>query len=210
MMPSVNVLRWMNGRGWIVLSGGADDDIRGTAINRSSADGGIACVALSGAGDPLIDGIVELGAPSAYLVDLLTEDDQSIRDKLSEAGVVLIDSAPTSHDARSMLRGAAIEGIQEAYDNGAVILIEGASAAAFGTWLVEGSADSGLEWIDGAVVLDGIDQAAARARPVFDLQPSAVAIAVQRGSALALGPEGQVEAWGAQEVTIALGPAYTG
>jgi len=205
-MPSVNVLRWIDGRGWIVLSGGADDDVRAMAINRSSADGGIAVIALDGSGDDLNDDIGDLGAPSSYEVDVFTEDDESVENKIGEASVVLVSSAASADGARSALRGAAITGMLHAYQNGAVILLEGETAAAFGSWII--SAAEGLEWVEGAVILIGIQDAAARAKLILDAQPTAVALAIESGSALALGPDGQIEPWGNNQVTIALGSAF--
>ncbi|MBE2269197.1 MAG: hypothetical protein IAE80_13275 [Anaerolinea sp.] len=205
-MPSVNVLRWIDGRGWIVLAGGADEDIRAQAINRSSADGGIAVIALDGSGDQMSDDVSALGAPSSYAVDVFTEDDAALERKLAEAGVIIVSSAASAEEVRSTLYGAAISGMQQAYANGAVILLEGASASAFGSWLPTNAA--GLEWVEGALILIGMQNAAARARAIFDAHPMAVAIGIEAGSALALGPDGQIEPWGERQVTIALGSAY--
>jgi hypothetical protein len=38
--------------------------------------------------------------------------------------------------------------------------------------------------------------------------PDAIAIGIGPGSALVLGPNGEVETWGKQQVTISLGPGY--
>lgn len=206
-MPNVNVLRWIDGRGWIILSGGADDDVRALAINRSSADGGIAVIALDGSGERLSDDLGDLGAPSSYPVDVFTEDDEAVETKLSEAGVVLVSSAATANEARSTLRGAAITGILHAYQNGAVILLEGETAAAFGSWIA--SAAEGLEWVEGAVIVIGTYDVALRVKSIFDRQPSAVALAIEPGSGLALGPDGQIEPCGNRQVTIALGSAFS-
>lgn len=205
-MPSVNVLRWIDGRGWIILAGGADDDIRALAINRSSADGGIGVIALDGEGERLIDDLNDLGAPSSYAADVFTEDDEALENKLGEAGVVLVSGAASPDEARSALRGAALAGLHQAYANGAVILLEGAAAAAFGSWIAP--VGNGLEWVEGAVILIGAHDVAARAKPVFDAQPAAVALAIETGSALALGPDGQIEPWGRGQVTVALGSAF--
>jgi hypothetical protein len=206
MMPRASVFRWIDGRGWIVLSGGADDDVRALAINRSSADGGIAVIALDGTGEQLSDDLGDMGAPSSYVVDVFTEDDEALENKLGEAGVIVVSSAASANEARSALRGAALAGLHHAYANGAVILLEGAVAAAFGSWIAP--AGEGLEWVEGALVLIGVDDTAARVKPVFDVQPAAVALAIEAGSALALGPDGQIEPWGRGQVTVALGSAY--
>lgn len=210
-MPTHSVLQWLDGRGWLILSGGADDEIRAQALGRAAADGGVACVSLSGDGaqaDALLDDIADLGAPSGYLVDVFGEDDETIRDKLSQAGMIVVGGGSSSTEARGSLRGAALEGMQAAHANGAIVLLEGVSATAFGAWVIEDTITPGLEWLESAAVLTGVRDAAYNAKPIFESQPSAVAIAVMNGSALALGPDGQVETWGGREVTIALGPAY--
>lgn len=207
-MPTQSVLNWLDGRGWLILSGGDDDEIRAQALGRVAADGGVACVSLTGDPDALLDDIADLGAPSGYLVDVYGEDDETLREKLAQAGMVVITGGVSAADVRGALLGAALEGIESAYSNGAVILLEDYSAMAFGSWLVEDGVQPGLEWLAGAAVLTGVDDAAYHAKPIFDAQPNAIAIAIMFGSALGLGPDGQVETWGKREVTIALGPAY--
>lgn len=207
-MPTQTVLQWLDGRGWLVLSGDGSDEIRAQALGRAAADGGVACLSLSGDPDALLDDIADLGAPSGYLVDVFGEDDQTLHDKLAQAGMIVVVGGASGADVRGALRGAALDGIEAAYANGAVILLEGYSAMAFGSWLIEDTVETGLEWLIGAAVLTGVKDAAHYARPIFDAQPNAVAIAIMSGSALALGPDGQVETWGGREVTIALGPVY--
>ena len=211
-MPSHTVFQWLDGRGWLVLSGGADagGELRATALARSSADGGVACVALSndpGAGDRLLDDVEDLGAPSGYVVDVAAEDDQTVQAKLVEAGVIVILTDGTAESVRSALKGAAIEGIQIAYQNGAVVLAEGACAMAFGGYLVtsEGDVDPGLGWLTDALVLHGMESAAEQAKDLLAVQPNGIAVGIGVGSALALGPDGQVETWGKGQVTVALG-----
>lgn len=207
-MPTQSVFHWLDGRGWLVFSGGADDDIRAQALGRAAADGGVACLSLSGDPDVLLDDIADLGAPSGYIVDVYGEDDQSLQDKLAQAGMIIITGGDSPADVRGVLHGAAMDGIQAAYQNGAILLLEGASAMAFGAWIISDEIESGLEWLVGGAVLTGVNNAAQYAIPIFEAQPSAIAVAVMPGSALALGPDGEVESWGRREVTIALGPAY--
>ncbi len=218
-MPEQNIFRWMDGRGWLILSGrltpdGADvGDIRSLVLARSAADGAVACVALSGdvsAAERLLDDLEELGAPSGYVVDLVTEDDLTITKRLSEASVIVLDSAPDAGTARSLLLGAPIEGIQTAFENGGMILAEGHSAAVFGTWVrtQEGGVTNGMEWLEGAVVFATDHPVGGVARTVLELQPHGYAVGIGSGSALALGPDGEVQVWGRGQVSVALGSAY--
>jgi hypothetical protein len=207
-MPSQSVFQWLDGNGWLVFSGGGDDEIRALALGRSAADGAVACVSLTGDPDQLLDDIADLGAPTGYLVDVYGEDDATLHDKLGQSGMVIVAGGEDPAHARGALRGAALEGIQTAYANGAIILLEGFSATAFGSWLIHETIEDGLEWLIGAAVLTNVEDAAFYAKPIFAVQPEAIAVNVMTGSALALGPDGQIERWGEREVTIVLGPAY--
>ena len=96
-MAHNNVLRWRDGRGWLVLSGWAEagSEVRAQAIGRTAADGGVAYVSLGNdtnvAEAALLD-MEDLGAASGYLVDVLSEDDETIRTKLAEASMIVIES----------------------------------------------------------------------------------------------------------------------
>ncbi len=208
-MPTQTVFHWPDGRGWLIFSGGASDDIRAQAIGRTAADGGVACVALSGDPDLLLDDVADLGAPSGYVVDIWGDDDAALQDKLGQAGMVIISGGESPAQVRGALRGVPLDGIEMAYANGGVILLEGVSASAFGAWIIgETAIEAGLEWLIGAAVLTGVDKAAITAKPVLEAQPTAIAVGIMPESALALGPDGEVEIWGNREVTVALGAAY--
>ena len=60
------------------------------------------------------------------------------------------------------LVGAAMDGIKTAYQNGAVILVEGQSSMVFGAWVVlhtHGLKD-GFEWLPSALIGPGVNSAA--------------------------------------------------
>jgi hypothetical protein len=218
-MPSQSVFRWLDGRGWLVLSS-ADDpsgeadlsEVRAKVLGRAAADGAAAVVYLGDArgADALLDDIEDLGAPSGYLVDIVTEDDETIRNRLTEAGVIVVSGASSSTAARSALLGAAIDGIRAAYENGAVVLVEGAAAGAFGAYIMDadGAVSVGLGWLLDAVILPGLASIGQVALPVLNAHPEAVGIGIGSGAALALGGDGEVEIWGARRVSVALGSAY--
>jgi hypothetical protein len=218
-MASNAVLRWLDGRGWLVLSGGAEnsDEIRGLALGRAAADGGVAYISVGGAHGSAAEWVLtdmeDLGAPTGYLVDVASEDDLTVQKKLAEAGVVVITGGADLVDLRSGLMGAAVSGIQEAFENGAVVLAEGLGAAMFGAWVLmkNGEATSGLDWLQNALVLPGVTSVAEaqQAKTLLNIYPTALAVGVGSGSALALGPDGEVETWGFKQVTIALGRDYS-
>jgi hypothetical protein len=216
-MAHNNVLRWLDGRGWLVLAGGGDNlsDIRADALSRAAADGGIAYVTLgnqSVEAENVLADMEDLGAPSGYFVDILSEDDETVQAKLADAGIIVIDGSATLDDLRSSLIGAANDGIQIAFQNGAVVLAEGRAAVVFGAWILLelGELTSGLEWLENSLIVPGITSASqsSEVQEVLLLQPGAIAIGIGEGSALALGPDGEVETWGERQVTVALGKDY--
>jgi len=218
-MPTQKIFRWRDGRGWLVFAGGADSagTIRGQTLGKAAADGAVACVALSrdpAAPDHLLDDMEDLGAPSGYLVDVESEDDATLRDRLGEAGVIVITSDAYAADGvRSILTGAALDGIAAAYANGAVVLLEGPVAAAFGAFLLWTSAEgdpqlgAGFGWLADVLVLPLLSPD--EISGLLTAQPDAFALQLGVGSALALGPDGEVELWGRrQNIIVTIGPSY--
>ncbi len=217
-MARNQVIRWLDGRGWLILSGGggADTPLRAQALGRMDADGGVACISFAqspDASERVLADLEDLGAPSGYIVDVMAEDDQTLISRLAEAGMIVVEGGASAEDVRAALLGAAVEGIRSAYMNGAVVLAEGVSATAFGAWVpASGGILNGLAWLEAALVVSGAaGQGESRLiRSVLAGHPEGIAIGVGAGSALALGPDGQVEAWGQAEVAITLGARYHG
>jgi hypothetical protein len=127
--------------------------------------------------------------------------------------MIVVEGGAHITDLRSSLLGAAAEGMQAAFANGAVILVEGLSAMVFGAWvaLESGKLLDGLAWLENALVVPGITSVSEseQAKDVLGSQPTGIAIGIGVGSALALGPDGEVETWGRRQVTVALGGEYS-
>jgi predicted LPLAT superfamily acyltransferase len=214
-MASNAALQWQDGRGWLVLAGSANEAVRARALAIGAADGGIAYLATQGvntAVEQILTDMEDLGAPSGYLVDVLTEDDPVIQSKLAEASMIVIGGDSSVSNVRSALLGAAIAGIQQAFENGAVVLAEGAAAMTFGAWLMQadGKVNTGFGWLSSGLIVPGINSVSESpiTRIVLAAQPTALAVGIGAGSALALGPDGEVETWGERQVSIALGPTF--
>lgn len=214
-MAANNVLRWQDGRGWLVFAGTVgDDDIRAAALGRVSADGALAyvCLGMPDQCEHDLADLEELGAAAGYLVDVMTEDDDTIRQKLSDAGMIVIAGGGDAAQVRSALLGAAAEGILKAFANGALILVEGAAVQSGGAWVIAGADNLllGLAWVENALLLPGITSISesAAARSTLLKQPAAIAIGIGPDSALVLGPDGEIETWGGRRISIALGSGY--
>lgn len=215
-MPSASIFRWRDGRGWLILAPGAagDSDVRARAVQRASADGALAVATLSGdqrAADRLLDDLEEMGAPSGYIVDLLSEDDATVENRLAETSIVVIEMGSDLRQVRSALVGAAETGLRIAFANGGVILAEGLSAVMFGRWALQtnGALLEALGWLDDALIVPATPDLSTFARPVLQAHEAAYAVGIGAGTALALGPDGQVEVWGRREIAVTLGQRYS-
>ncbi|MEO0562280.1 MAG: hypothetical protein AAF125_09200 [Chloroflexota bacterium] len=210
-MPTSNIFTWKDGAGWLVLSGGADGSgsVRAAALERIAADGALVCLSFGGVDDDaVLDDLAELGGPAGYLVNVLTEDDATIRNQIGEASMVIISADLTSNTVRSNLMGAAIEGLELAYGGGAVILAEGEASSVFGSYMPD---SDGFEWLERGFVQAGVTSAAESemVREMVVRQPDVIVLGLALGAAMVFGGTGSVETWGNQQVTITLGNAYT-
>ncbi len=217
-MPRANVIRWREGAGWLVLSGGADSnsaeasEVEAEALARASAGEPLAYIWAAGNvedADEHLIALEDLGAPTGYLVDVQTEDDDTIRRQLTEAGMIIIGDGADAKQLRSSLLGAALEGISAAYERGAVVLGIGQGAAVLGAFIDD---KEGLNWIERAIIQPHYEQEASPAalRAQLAKHPDAYGLGVGTGSALALGPNGELAAWGKRQVTVALGSKIGG
>lgn len=209
-----DILRWpVDAQGWLVLSGGDDDGgaIRAQTLRIApTSDIGFAYIGLSeSSGDETFDDLEDLGARTGYLVNVLAEDDDTIRDQLKDAGLIVIDGSEPPDVIRGSLQGAGAEAIFAAYAEGAVVLMERSDAPLAGGVLVneDGALVRGLGWVEGALILPGVTSLASSevAQSVLESGEADVVIGIGEGSALALGPFGQIDLWGKRQVTIALG-----
>lgn len=211
-MPTSQIFTWRDGAGWLVLSGGNEPTsaIRALSLERMAADGAVACVSFGNPNDDsILDDLQDLGAPAGYLVDVLAEDDETIRKQLGDAAMVVISWDGDAEALRSNLAGAAIEGLEAAYAQGALILAEGQAASVFGAHLDEDK--PGFGWLEHGYIVPGLESAAASAevRRIVIAQPQVIVVGPLVGAAMALGGMGTLETWGSRQVTIALGNAYT-
>lgn len=215
-MTAINdLLRWPDGLGWLVLSGGDDtgSELRARALRLIALnDGAIAYIGISeSSADATLDDLEDLGAPTGYLVNVMMEDDDTLHNQLESAGMVMIDADEPTEALRSSLVGAADDAIRAAHLRGAVVLAEGANAALFGARLAAGDRlKKGLDWLANALILPGVVSLAESpvAQQALSEDDGAIVVGIGAGSALALGPGGLIETWGARQVTIALGRAY--
>src|SRR5258708_12273197 len=113
-MPQANVIRWRDGAGWLVLSGGGDiesaevGEIEAEALARVPAGDPVAYIWAATdveTADKHLTALEDLGAPTGFLIDVLTEDDATLREQLAVVGMVIIEDAPNLTEFQSGLLG---------------------------------------------------------------------------------------------------------
>ncbi|MCA9893728.1 MAG: hypothetical protein KC615_12150 [Anaerolineae bacterium] len=212
---STPALRWKAGTGWLVFSGGntISSPIRAEVLSRAKAAGHVAYISFADDdGDELIDDMEDLGAPSGFLVDLNDPNTAQLTDDLRRASVIVIESGIDLDPMMNGVPQAAIDGFEEALNSGCIILVEGVGINLFGRWIMTDGGDlvDGLDWVENGFIEPGNEegQSSYAIQSVLGQFPQAIAIAINPGSALALGYDNQVQVWGKKQVTITLGSNY--
>jgi peptidase E len=218
-MPQVNIFRWRAGSGWLVLSGGGSWqsgdvlDIEARMLGCTLSQGPIAYIWAAGdieAADHHMDALRDLGARTGYLVDILTESDDVLFQRLSEAGVIILGGGVQQQVLRDALVGVALRGLEEAFDRGATIYAVGESAAVLGAFVgTDNLTADGFHWLAGAIIMAGYTaEQADHLRTRVHKHPDSYGLGLGEGAALALGPRGEVETWGNRAITVSLGQQY--
>jgi hypothetical protein len=214
-MPAKGLLNWLDGNGWLVMSGGdtPGSPLRAQALTRIHADGVVIYISLADdEGEALQEDMEDLGAPVGYIVNIEDEEPESLMKHLKEASLIVIESGENIDSLYWLLKDAAVEGLRTAYERGAMILIEGLAVNLFGRWIMSDGGEilPGLDWLQSAFIEPGVTGAGeSRAvQAVFAEFPEAIAVEIGEGSALCLGGNDSLETWGEKQVTISLGSAY--
>lgn len=219
-MLQSSIFRWQAGAGLLVLSaiGEVSDsdtsDILMEILTRTVSDNPLAYIWAAGdieAADRLLNEVNALGGRTSYLVDIVTEDDETIQELLSDAGIIILGDGSNIQNLRSSLEGVVLDAIQTAYINGATVVGFGHAAGVLGEWMfLNGKSESGFEWIRQAFIVAAHDAMQNRQLehiiPEFLIQhPEAFTLVLNVGSAIALMPNSTVELWGNRQVKIMLG-----
>jgi len=210
----MEIFRYPDGMGWLILSGGhtTGSPIRAHTIERAGKDGDTAYISFAeDTGDTLLEDMQDLGAQAGFIIDM-RDDNATIRKQLEEAGIVVVESGDSLDDMYSILLDGLADALLYAYQKGATVLLEGRVAALFGKWYLgdDGQVADGFGWVEDTFILPGLTsiQQAPSVQNMLVIQPEAIALTVAAGSAFVIGTMKQVETWGEQKVTISLGSGY--
>jgi cyanophycinase-like exopeptidase len=221
-MLQSSIFRWQAGSGLLVLGTISDpidsdaSDIIMEILTRTVSDNPLAYIWTAGdieVADHLLNEFNALGGRTSYLVDIVTEDDETIDELLSDAGIIILGDGRNIQNLRSSIEGVVLEAIQTAYTNGATIVGLGNAAGVLGEWMfMDGESESGFSWIRNALIVSAHDMVQnsqlEQIIPDFMVQhPEAFTLVLNAGAAIALLPNSTVELWGNRQVKIMLGSA---
>lgn len=215
---------WRKGKGWLVLVGGTTDFWRGTeAIDRAAAE-----LALRGKpiafvpaancppayGTSFLEVYRQYGAADGYVVPITSRDashDEQNLALLRDAGLIYFGGGDTTDLLASMTETLAVDAVAEAYAGGGVIVGMSAGAIALsskGLSLGAGVLD-GWSWVAPVLVSvhhdDGRD---AQFDSAMRQHPDMLGIGIPEDAALVLGPAGEIESWGDEELVLRRGDAF--
>jgi cyanophycinase-like exopeptidase len=222
-MTQAGPLRWRSGAGWLILAGGGSresgetEEVDGEILNLADSSQPVAYLPTAGAplsqGEKLLEYYADLGGPRGYVVPI--RDPSGARDVenlqlLASAGLVYIDDGDALELTRALWEGPALDALARAFARGAIVVGMGAGAAALGAWVFDVAAEAaggpGWGWVQNALVaprFTGASQAPGLRAALRERQ-GWIGLGIPIGSALVLGPEGQVHTVGEEEITVVL------
>jgi hypothetical protein len=218
-MPRANIFQWHDGAGWLILAGGSAGtstvgEVETLALAKAVPGEPLAYIHAAGSvetADQHLAALQDAGAPTGYLVDVQAEDDDTLREQLAQAGLILIGDGPNPDALRNGLIGAALEGIGQAFARGSTILAIGNGAVVFAQKFQSGDQIlDGLAWLMQALITPNYSAGRdmARLHALLEQLPTLYSVNIGPESALALGPGGEVELWGERAIGVNLGTAY--
>jgi hypothetical protein len=143
----------------------------------------------------------------------VTFTDTSPTEAVEPAGLVILAGGDSLHWLEALDRTALEESLLRQLGGGGMVLALGAPAAALGSWMLPGEGEEtviGLGWMPGGIVLPGVGDPSTlpQVRELLASKARSYALGLLPDSALAVGPEGEVEVWSSLAPTLMLGKGW--
>ncbi len=206
--------------GWLVLAGEVPEahldtsEISGRLLER--ADPSLAAVWIDPEArlDPGVERIIDEMEPllSAPIERLGPGDDIPGSDV--EVGLILMTGGDLALWADMLGSGSAGQWVGDRLDDGSIVFAGAAAAAALGELVfrdgVRDRGTAGAGWLPGAVLLPSVSDPADHpdVREYLSDTDHSYALGLQPGTAVAIGPQGQVEVWSSEPPRIVLGRGW--
>jgi cyanophycinase len=226
-MTQAGPLRWRTGNGWLVLVGGASDAWRTTeaidrnAIEAMSDETPIVFVPAAGGppdtGQSFLERYTALSAPPGYVVPIVDKasasDPANVR-RLAQAGLIYLAGGQAQKLIDAILGTPSLDAIAAAFASGAVIVGMCAGAIALAEWGVSSDEVAGLvkgwDWLPNTIVAPHYTapQNSEALRGALLAHPDRLGLGIPDDTALALGPDGEVQTWGRGQIGVTLGSRF--
>ncbi len=221
-MTNQGPLHWLSGRGWLVLSGGGDwrqgetDPIDAHVLGLANLDRPVVALFSKGApenAEEIIEHYTLLGGPTgeAFVLPKMTQQDlhdSAFTALLEEAGILYLGGEDPVQLVQRLRNTPALKFIVRGFATlqSLILVGNGGAAAALGTWLAPshpGEIARGFGFLRNAVVAPHFTQTeeASLLHDLLSAHPNQLGLGIPEGTALALGPQGEVQTWGAGKVT---------
>ncbi|MGC9349568.1 MAG: Type 1 glutamine amidotransferase-like domain-containing protein [Anaerolineae bacterium] len=222
-MPQQGPLRWLDGEGWLVMLGGGDwrrgtiDEVDARLLSVANLDRPM--VVLVGEGDRsdaygILEHYTLLGGPGGEAFTLADMSRAQLNTPefltlLQEAGILYLGGENPLPLVNNLYNTEALRYIVEGFSTlqGLTLIGSAAGAATLGRWVFTPEPPHqqamGFGFLMNAVVVPHFtgteNSPILKALPKID--PELLGLGVPDDTALALGPQGQVEMWGESHVT---------
>ena len=222
-MPQQGPLQWPDGEGWLVLLGGGDrargetDLVDAQVLSLVNLDRPMVVLFSDGpraAADDLLEHYTLLGGPGgeAFTLSEMTRAQlqaPAFLDLLREAGTLVLGGENPLPLVRNLHGTQALEHILRGFTTLQALTIvgTGGGAAAVGMWAVGPSPRfllaEGLDLLPNTVIVPHFTRTedSPVLRQLSQIGPGLLGLGIPDGTALAFGPQGQVETWGRDQVT---------
>ncbi len=222
-MPQQGPLQWLDGEGWLILAGGGDwrrsetDPIDAQILTLANLDRPMVILLAEGSradADDLLEHFTLLGGPGgeAFSLANMTRDQletESFITLIQEAGILYLGGENPLPLVNNLYNTPALRYIVEGYSTlqGLTLVGMGAGAAALSRWVFTPHPPHqqamGFGFLMNAVVVPHFTTT--EASPILRALPqignNLLGLGIPDGTALALGPEGQVVTWGGGQIT---------
>ena len=223
-MGKAGPLRWRDGRGWLVLAGGGKPEnithILRAAIEAMSDESPVVFVPTASAisdGDHatsqrIITQIETLGGPAGYVAPIFTHTDatdlRNVR-RLAQAGLVYLGDGSAQQLVTALSNTPTLDALAAVYEAGAIVVAAGAAACALGARGLCEQEIAGWGWLPDALICPHYAEAPTL-REAVKAHPECMGLGVPQDTALALGPDNQVQTLSAsgKQVTVVLGHRF--
>lgn len=222
-MPQQGPLQWLDGEGWLVLLGGGDwrqgetDLVAAQLLSVANLDRPMIVLTAEGSraeAEQILDHYTQLGGPGgeAFALAELTRMQLGTEQFLTlirEAGILYLGGEQGLPLVNNLHNSQALRYIVEGYSTyqGLTLIGAGAGAAALGRWVFTPEPPHqqamGLGFVMNAVVVPHFrgTEHSPILRALPQIGEHILGLGVPDSTALALGPQGQVEMWGTETVT---------